>query len=55
MTYYTTSEAAKELGVRQGRTIKEWIKKGDLKALKSGSRYKIPESEIKKYKRERTT
>lgn len=47
MKYYSLKEAAKLLGI-QVRTLREWIKKGTIKAEKAenGWHWRIPEEEI---------
>lgn len=50
---FTTAQAAVELGLGVD-AIRKRIKDKRLKATKDGKEYKIAESEIERYKRERT-
>lgn len=46
---YTVEQAAKKLGVSQN-TIRRYINDGEIKAEKVFKRWRIPKSEIEKYK-----
>jgi excisionase family DNA binding protein len=47
MTTYTTQQAAKRLGVTDGR-IRQWIGQGRLKAAKFGSAWMIRQEDLRK-------
>jgi len=50
--YYTTDEAAEILNVTPA-TVRRWIRAGKLKAFKDPyGTYKIPESELQRFKEE---
>ncbi len=50
--YYTTDEAAKILNVTPA-TVRRWIRAGKLRAFKDPyGTYKIPESELQRFKEE---
>jgi len=49
---FDTKEVAAILGINQDRVL-DLIRKGRIKAIKVGFRYKVPESEVLKLKKER--
>ena len=46
--YYSVTQISKKYNVSR-EAVHQWIKKGELKAVRVGKLYRISESEIKKF------
>ena len=53
-TYYTIRELAKMLRV-DARTVRNWIKRGDLVAIRLGKRYRIAAEDLDEFLSQRRT
>ncbi|MEW6274946.1 MAG: helix-turn-helix domain-containing protein [Bacillota bacterium] len=46
--YYSPSEIAKKYNLKEG-TVRKWLYKGDLKGIKLGGLWRIPESALEEF------
>lgn len=46
--YYTPNEIAKKYNVKEG-TVRKWLYRGDLKGIKLGGLWRIPESALEEF------
>lgn len=53
--YYTTEQVAKLLGIKNVITIRRWIMKQWLTAIKIGKEYRITKSDLDKFLADRRT
>lgn len=53
--YYTTNQVAKMLGVKNVITVRRWILKRWITAIKIGKEYRITKSDLEKFLEERRT
>lgn len=53
--FYTTEQIAKILGVRNVITVRRWILKKQLTAIKIGKEYRITKSDLDKFLQDRRT
>lgn len=53
--YYTTNQVAKMLGVKNVITVRRWIMKQWLTAIKIGKEYRITKSDLDKFLEARRT
>lgn len=53
--YYTTEQVAKMLGVKNVITIRRWIMKRWLTAIKIGKEYRITKTDLEKFLQDRKT
>ena len=53
--YYTTEQVAKRLGVKNVITIRRWIMKHWLIAIKIGKEYRITKTDLDKFLEDRKT
>jgi len=53
--YYTTEQIAKMLGVKNVITIRRWILKRWIPAIKIGKEYRITKSDLDKFLEDRRT
>lgn len=51
--YYTTEQIAKMLGIKNVITIRRWIMKRWITAIKIGKEYRITKSDLEKFLNER--
>lgn len=53
--FYTTEQVAKMLGIKNVITVRRWIMKHWLPAIKIGKEYRITKSDLEKYLQDRRT
>jgi len=53
--YYTTDQIAKMLGIKNVITIRRWILKRWITAIKIGKEYRITKSDLEKFLEQRKT
>lgn len=53
--YYTTEQVAKMLGIKNVITVRRWIMKGWLTAIKIGKEYRITKTDLDKFLEDRET
>jgi len=51
--YYTTEQVAKMLGIKNVITIRRWIMKRQITAIRIGKEYRITKSDLDKFLEER--
>ena len=53
--YYTTEQVAKILGIKNVITVRRWILKRQITAIKIGKEYRITKSDLDKFLEDRKT
>lgn len=53
--YYTTEQVAKMLGIKNVITVRRWILKRQITAIKIGKEYRITKSDLDKFLADRKT
>ncbi len=53
--YYTTEQVAKMLGIKNVITVRRWILKRQITAIKIGKEYRITKSDLDKFLEDRKT
>lgn len=51
--YYTTEQIAQKLGIKNPITVRRWIFKRQITAIKIGKEYRITKSDFEKFLEER--
>ena len=53
--YYTTEQISKILGIKNPITVRRWIMRGWITAIKIGKEYRITKTDLEKFLEDRKT